>query len=80
MTEWQPIDETTPKDRTIILFRPTAPIPIRVAPGRYDDNKYAKEPKPYWSIQLAYYNVKSSSRYHEPTLWCDFPSEPITTP
>lgn len=80
MTEWQPI-ETAPKDRTIILFRPTASRKaIRVAPGRYDDAKYAKEPKPYWSICLAYHNVMSWSRHHEPTHWCDFPPEPITTP
>jgi len=78
MTEWQPI-ETAPKDRTIILFRPTAYRPIRVAPGRYNDNKYAKKPKPFWSIHLAFCSDIFTSRYHEPTHWCDFPPEPITT-
>lgn len=79
MMEWQPI-ETAPKGRTIILFRPTASGPIRIAPGRYDHARYAKEPKPYWSIQLANNSVISWSRHHEPTHWCDFPPEPITTP
>jgi hypothetical protein len=79
MTEWQPI-ETAPKDRTIILFRPTAPNPIRVAPGRYDDAKWTKKPKPYWCIHLANHSTIKYSRCHEPTHWCDFPPEPITTP
>ena len=79
MTQWQPI-ETAPKDRTIILFRPTASGPIRIAPGWYQDMKYAKKPKPYWLIALSCFDNVTDSRYYEPTHWCDFPSEPITTP
>ena len=79
MTQWQPI-ETAPKDRTIILFRPTASEPIRIASGWYNYDKYAENPRPYWAIALSRFDNVTDSRYYEPTHWCDFPSEPITTP
>ena len=44
--EWQPI-ENAPRDGTcIIVWPPTYHGVTSVA--RYDDNRYAKKPKPYW--------------------------------
>ena len=42
---WQPI-ATAPTDRIILLYRPTASYPaIRIAPGKFDHDKYAKKTK-----------------------------------
>jgi len=73
---WQPI-ATAPTDRIILLYRPTAIHPaIRIAPGKFDDDKYAKKPKPYWEIWLVVWNGKTESRNFMPTHWCDYPLPP----
>ena len=74
MSEWQPI-ETAPKDKRILLYRPTAPEWWMVMGGRYDSDEYAKNPKPYWST----YNWrlgKTEQRQNAPTRWMPLPEPP----
>ena len=67
---WQPID-TAPKNIVVLLRGPSW-----VSCGRWDENKYAKTPKPYWTSDLA---AKSFGvhwqRKNQPThflkLFCD---------
>jgi hypothetical protein len=77
MSYWQPI-ETAPKDQIIILYRPNAPWPaIKVAPGKYNNDEYAKKPKPFWEIWLCIWNGKTVSRNYEPTHWQPLPEPPV---
>ena len=76
MSEWQPIN-TAPLDRIVLLHRPTAPFSaIRVAPGKYETDQYAKKPKPYWAVWLCVWNGKTESREYPPTHWRDYPEPP----
>lgn len=64
--DWQPI-ETAPKDGTrIIVWPPTWPQPCTSC-AVYDDDRYARKPRPYWrrldEIQ------RRLSRMTPPTHW-----------
>lgn len=74
MSEWQPI-ETAPKDRYILLFRPTAPNWQRVAEGKWDAQEHNKKPRPYWSCPWRI-TFNDGDRLHEPTHWMPLPSPP----
>ena len=74
MSEWQPI-ETAPKDKRILLYRPTAPEWWMVMGGRYDSDKYAKNPKPYWSTDN-WSLGKMEQRQNAPTHWMPLPEPP----
>ena len=72
---WQPI-ETAPKDGSIILlFRP-APHPWgRVDIARWDTNKYATRPKPFWRSLISIVS-KTEMRHWAPTHWQLLPEPP----
>lgn len=74
MSEWQPI-ETAPKDKRILLYRPTAPEWWMVMGGRYDSDEYAKNPKPYWSTDN-WSLGKTEQRQNAPTHWMPLPEPP----
>ena len=67
---WLPI-ETAPKDKTMILLASS-----RVEIGNWDDDKYARKPKPYWNRYSAF--GKTSERENNPTHWMPLPSLPNT--
>ena len=72
---WQTI-ETAPKDFTmLLLYRPTASDWAKVTVGRWEDDKYAKHPKPYWEIWLKI-GGKMESREWLPTHWMPLPVAP----
>lgn len=72
---WQPI-ETAPKDGSIILlYRPTAAKWAVIAPGAWNDDHYAKHPRPYWEGWLKIGSV-SEYRYWTPTHWMPLPEPP----
>jgi len=72
---WLPID-TAPKDGEIILlYRPTAFEWGKVAPAIWIDDKYAKQPKPFWEIWLKIGGVRES-RAWKPTHWMPLPEAP----
>jgi hypothetical protein len=73
--EWQPID-TAPKDGGIILlYRPTAYPWGQITPGKWEDQPYAKRPKPFWDIWLKIGSI-TESRQWEPTHWMPLPPRP----
>jgi hypothetical protein len=78
MSEWQPI-ETAPKDKIVLLFRPTAFEWGSVAPGKYNVDFFAKRPKPFWEIWLKIGGTVES-RLWEPTHWMPLPAPPKETP
>lgn len=68
--------DSAPKDEWIILYRPTLFKGHRGL-GRWDDDRYAKTPKPYWE-QSERWIGKLECRAHLPTHW--MPMEPAPTP
>lgn len=72
-SEWRPI-EAAPKDRTGVLVVPSvwASTPCDVA--TFDDDRYAKKPRPFWRRQ----GVSSNARDREkpPTHWRPLPTPP----
>lgn len=74
MSEWQPI-ETAPKHakRLLLYF----PIYKGFAVfGRWDDDKYAKTPRPYWTHDMVRGYGVHETRKHQPTHWMPEPEPP----
>ena len=69
--KWQPID-TAPKDSTVLLFRPDAAYWAKVSIGAWEEDTFAKRPKPYWE---GLHKLGSVSQYRawEPTHWMPLP-------
>lgn len=75
MGKWKPI-ETAPTDGTmILLYRPKAAEWAKVTVGKYNDDKYAKKPKPFWEIWFKLGGV-TDSRLWVPTYWMPIPEQP----
>ena len=72
--EWQPI-ETAPKDRIVLLYRPTAHDWGKVTPGKWDAQPHHKKPAPYWDMWIKI-GGKYESRLWEPTHWMPLPEPP----
>ncbi len=73
MSEWQPI-ESAPRDRRILLWSPT--FGGRAIGGRYDDDKYASKPRPYWTLDNERICGVSTCRAQPPTHWQPLPEPP----
>jgi hypothetical protein len=70
MTNWQPI-ETAPKDgRTILGYSESGQMLI----WRWDTDRYAKKPKPYWRA-FSVFGV-TGERSMQPTHWMPLPEPP----
>ena len=72
---WQPI-ETAPKNRLILLYRPTAVDWGKVTPGRWNSAKFYKKPKPYWEIWFRIGGAREA-RAWRPTHWMELPEPPL---
>lgn len=72
--EWQKI-ETAPKDRYVILYRPTAPAWLMIAEGKWDDQAYHKKPRPFWYCPWAI-AYSHEIREHAPSHWMSLPKAP----
>lgn len=73
---WQPI-ETAPKDRRIMLYRPTSTYTwAKVVAGKWDSDEWASKPRPYWSHDLSLLTGKQEERKCVPTHWMEMPSPP----
>lgn len=65
---WQPI-ETAPRDGTrVLLYRPEASLWWQVMGGRFDGDKYAKKPRPFWASDN-WSLTKTEQRSCDPTHW-----------
>jgi hypothetical protein len=70
---WQPI-ETAPKDgRYVIVWPPTFTGVVSCA--RWDEDKYLKRPRPYWS-RTDDMGRSTMSREKQPTHWMPLPPPP----
>lgn len=66
MSEWQPI-ETAPKDGTkIMVYCPWFGV---CGPAQWDDDRYAKKPRPYWTHWGSGIWGVSRVREDQPTHW-----------
>ena len=72
--DWQPI-ETAPKDGTAVLVYPATWNGHSVAIAKWESDKYAKKPRPYWSRNDDLGRV-TISREHPPTHWMPLPLSP----
>lgn len=70
-TTWQPI-ETAPKDRPILLYTKLRGVVC----GYWQDDKYSKNPRPYWSNDLERLFGRTSCRGDQPTHWMKLPEKP----
>lgn len=67
MSKWQDMS-TAPKDRRIIVDRPDRSVGISI----WDDQKYYKRPRPFWSDERSYFGVVRD-RESVPTRWMEIP-------
>ena len=68
--EWQPM-ETAPRGQTrSILYVPGYGVEI----GRYNDDRYAKKPRPFW--RWSYLFGVATQRANQPTAWMPLPAPP----
>ena len=74
---WQPID-TAPKDGSkILLYRPSCAYPwAAVDVGKWDEDAYAKKPRPFWRSMFAAIGI-TQMRDWQPTHWQPLPSAPL---
>ena len=72
--KWQPI-ETAPKDGSCVLVFPGIWNNTPCSIARWDDNKYANNPRPFWRRLDAMGSV-SRSLYNPPTHWMPLPEPP----
>lgn len=72
MSEWQPI-ETAPKNVAILVY-PSTWGDMIASPAKWDDDKYNRKPKPYWSRRDS--RRVSESRDNPPTHWMPLPEPP----
>lgn len=65
----QPIDESTPKDRRLLLYVPDHDWVC----GHWCDDRHAKVSRPYWTIDAEYAVGNRYVRSHQPTHWVELP-------
>lgn len=73
MSEWQPI-ETAPKDGKYVLVWPGRCTGIACDIARWEDDKYAKSPRPFWA--RIGFSTKTGDRVNSPTHWQPLPPPP----
>ena len=68
--------ETAPKDRVILLFRPKMFCGKgHVGPGKWESDKYANNPRPFWYSLERLISTTESSIF-QPTHWMPLPLPP----
>ena len=70
---WQPID-TAPKDIDILLHCPA----IGAVRGRWSDEKFARNPRPFWTHDRAQLFGIRLARNDQPTHWMPLPEPPTS--
>ena len=72
--EWRPI-ETAPMDGTkVMLFIPGQHHGVTI--GKWNEDKYSKKPRPYWTTDLELLWGKLTVRSNQPTHWMLLPAPP----
>lgn len=70
--QWKPID-TAPRDGTLILLN--GGVLREPATGQWNDDKYATNPKPFFSHDRVRSTGVIETRENQPTHWMPLPSE-----
>ena len=73
--EWQPI-ETAPKDGTAVLVYPPTWRERTASVAVWDNDEYARKPRPYWRRDDDMGKV-TYSRERPPTHWMPLPTPPL---
>jgi len=76
---WQPI-ETAPRDgsRMLLFFPPPNEyFKTTVEVGRWNDDQYAKRPRPYFTGDMERTFGVSRYRDYQPTHWMPLPAPPV---
>jgi len=72
---WQPI-ATAPLDQLILLYRPGSHYSwTRIDIGRFDDDHYAKKPRPFWRSMAGLLGI-TQMRDWKPSHWQPLPLPP----
>ena len=69
--QWQPI-ETAPKDKTRMLLACKSTVTI----GSWNDDRYARKPRPYWTNDRERIFGILDTRSDQPTHWMLLPALP----
>jgi hypothetical protein len=72
---WRSID-SAPKDGARLLLVYVTSFGPRVMVGRWDDDRYAKNPKPYWTGDAESIWGRAVARKSAPTHWMSLPQPP----
>lgn len=73
--QWQPI-ETAPKDIEIFVWAPDWNKVGRRFIAKWEDNRYASKPRPYWSYCDERIWGTTKVRQCQPTRWMPLPTPP----
>ena len=63
---WQSMD-SAPRDTWILLRFPDGSCSM----GKWDDDRYAKKPKPHWKYEKCYLYGAKHEKQNQPDLWLD---------
>lgn len=75
--EWLPI-ESAPKDKRILLgYEKNIFNGINSVCGKWDDDKYDNNPKPFWTHDLYKLKGMRETRLQQPVYWMPLPEAPI---
>lgn len=72
--EWQKI-ETAPMDGTYVLVYPPTWGTVNASIAKWDDDRYAKKPRPYWK-RIDDHGRSTISRGKPPAHWMPLPNPP----
>lgn len=75
VSNWTPISEA-PKNKRVLLYRPTALDWSKIVVGKFDDDKYARRPRPYWTHDQEMLEGKNRTRSNQPTHFMELPEPP----
>lgn len=74
---WLPI-ESAPRDGSdVLLWLPASGGALR---GCWDDDRYAKKPRPFWTNDCDRLWGRTHTREHQPTHWMPLPPPPVSAP
>ena len=75
-SEWKTIGSAPKTGERVILFFSGGGMVF----GRWESDRFAKNPKPYWTSDMMFLNGVRRTREIQPTHWMPLPTAPEETP